>query len=169
MGEIIQNFAAIHKNIAPRPLSINLTACPPGGGGANSSRTNLGRGFGRRHIARNRYEFDIISICLVLTTTCTGIGRNVSNEAFLIWLVAIISVRKSNKKTTWRRFLLGSNVAQGICIKTPCRQERTAENQAPPLQSQNKEHRKRSMADAPSVRFRYRPTLRVRRTGAWTV
>lgn len=149
MGEIIQNFAAIHKNIAPRPLSINLTAGPPGGGSANSSRTNLGRRFGRCDMVLNQYQFNTISICLVLTTTCTGNGRNVSKEAFLIHLLAIISARKNNKKTTWRCFLLGSNVAHGICIKTLCRQERTAENQASPLHPQNKEHRKRGMADAP--------------------
>ena len=168
MGEIIQDFAAIHKNIAPRPLSIKLTAGKPVGDGADSARTILGHGFEQGNGARNRDRFDMLSTCLVLTTICTGNGRNVSNKAFSIDILTIISSRKNNKKTTWPCFLLGSNVAWGICIKTLRRQERTAENQRSPVHPQNIEHRKPRIADASKAPFRHRAARRVRRTEAWT-
>ena len=42
-GRIIRNFAAIHKNIAARPLSMNLKARRPGRRADDFTRTNLGR------------------------------------------------------------------------------------------------------------------------------
>ena len=168
-GEIIQDFAAIHKNIAPRPLSIKLKTGPPGGGCADSPRTILGHWFEQGKDARKYDRFDMLLTCLVLTTRCTGIGRNIFNNAFCIKFVTIISPRKNNKKTTWPCFLLGSNVAWGICIKTLRRQEPTAENQRSPVHPQNIEHRKPGIADASKAPFRYRAARLVRRTEARAV
>jgi hypothetical protein len=169
MGEIIQNFAAIHKNIAPRPLSIKLKAGSRGCGGTDSQRTILGHRFEQGKGAGNRDRFDMLLTCLVLTTRRTGIGRNIFNNAFFIIFVIIISPRKNNKKTTRPGFLLGSNVAWGICIKTLRRQERTAENQRSPVHPQNIEHRKPGIADASKAPFRYRAAHLVRRTEARAV
>jgi hypothetical protein len=166
MGEIIHNFAAIHKNMAAGSLSMKLKTGLARRHVAEIQCTVLGRGRGRPPLAPNRYYFDIIFTCLVLTTKCTGIGRNVCTQTFSLSFLTSKTTLKNNKWTAMPRFLLGSNVATGICTKTHRSQEPTAENQAAPLHSQNKEHRKPRIAAARRLPSGYPETRGGARTNA---
>lgn len=165
-GRIIRNFAAIHKNIAARPLSMNLKARRPGRRAGDFARTNLGRQSGRLFQAQNYCQCDILTVCILLTTKCTETGRNIFISAFSIPVLIIFISLKNNKKISSTSFLLVSNVAVWICTKCRPRQARAAENQWLPVASQNKAHRKPRIAVAARARRRRPPRCGLERTGA---
>ena len=151
-GRIIRNFAAIHKNIAARPLSMNLKARRPGRRADDFTRTNLGRHSERLFQARNCCQCTTFTTCILFTTKCTETGRNIYISAFSIPILIIFISLKNNKKIRSTSFLLVSNVAIRICTKCRPRQAQAAENQWLPVASHNKAHRNPRLAVAARAR-----------------